>query len=61
MNPTKFTMKKNNATYIRADLHERVIAERDELLEALEMALKTTYSDKLHAEWTALIAKTKGE
>lgn len=40
---------------------EQLKTQRAELLEALEMALKTTYSDKLHAEWTALIAKAKGE
>lgn len=39
----------------------QLIAAAPELLAALCRALETTYSDSLHAEWSALIAKaTRG-
>ena len=32
-----------------------------ELLAALQKAIETTYSDTLHAEWSALVAKALGQ
>jgi septal ring factor EnvC (AmiA/AmiB activator) len=41
-------------------INSRVASERDELLEALGKAVRTTYSDTLFSEWKALIVKIKG-